>query len=287
MRAAHSEVPPISPLIRQLAAIVLLGLVPWLPARATTYSADYTDMWWNAAENGWGLNVIQQGETLFLTLFVYGTDNAPRWYVGSAVTPTDPQPSGAVRFSGPLYRTSGPWFGGDYNAAIVMATQVGTVTVTFDSAESGTLAYTVDGAGVTKVITRYGFRSSDASGTYTGGLVATASGCTSASDNGVTYIVGTTTVAQTPGQLSLRVDFYAGQSAAVCTFTGTYAQKGRLAAVPSGNFSCSVGGTVTNAGVFSLSELDAQRNGFHATFDGRDQFCSYNGRFGGTRNPGG
>jgi len=36
--------------------------------------------------------------------------------------------------------------------------------------------------------------------------------------------------------------------------------------------------------VLTMSALDSQLNGFHATFSGRDQYCTYNGRFGGTRN---
>jgi hypothetical protein len=32
-----------------------------------------------------------------------------------------------------------------------------------------------------------------------------------------------------------------------------------------------------------MTALDAQVNGFHANFTGGDQFCRYNGRFGGMR----
>jgi hypothetical protein len=56
-----------------------------------------------------------------------------------------------------------------------------------------------------------------------------------------------------------------------------------LATVSQGNFSCIVGSTVSNAGTFTMTALDAQLNGFHATFSGKDQYCTYNGRFGGTR----
>ena len=43
------------------------------------------------------------------------------------------------------------------------------------------------------------------------------------------------------------------------------------------------GNATTNAGTFSMTAIDSQLNGFHARFAGRDQFCTYSGRFGGTR----
>jgi len=35
----------------------------------------YTDLWNNANEPGWGMNVVQQLETAFVTLFVYGWES--------------------------------------------------------------------------------------------------------------------------------------------------------------------------------------------------------------------
>jgi hypothetical protein len=32
-----------------------------------------------------------------------------------------------------------------------------------------------------------------------------------------------------------------------------------------------------------MTEVDVSRNGFSATFSGQDQFCRYNGYFGGVR----
>ena len=100
---------------RRLAAL-LTCLAASLPAAATTYSVDFTDMWYNANESGWGVNVIQQSDIIFATLFVYGADNTPRWYVtGSGL-----QGSGGSTFSGSLYSTTGPYFGGAFNALGVL-----------------------------------------------------------------------------------------------------------------------------------------------------------------------
>lgn len=88
-------------------ATLLCGFA--LPAAATTFSIDFTDLWYNApaeSEAGWGVNVIQQNEVLFATLFVYGPDGTPRWYVASRL-----DPAGENRFAGPLYTAAGTYFG--------------------------------------------------------------------------------------------------------------------------------------------------------------------------------
>jgi hypothetical protein len=63
-----------------------------------------------------------------------------------------------------------------------------------------------------------------------------------------------------------------------CTFNGTYSQSGKLGNV-AGNWSCTTG----NAGTFTISQIDVAQTGWSGRFNGRDQFCTYNGFFGGTR----
>lgn len=273
--------------LRRLAALALAGLVLALPARATPFSTDYTDLWWvGLAEDGWGVNVVQQGDVLFLTFFVYGTDNAARWLVAPAMGATAAQPANGTRFSGDLYQTTGPWFGGPFNPAQVTANVVGTATVTFDSLASGTLSYTVNNTPVVKTIVRQTFRANSVAGFYYGGMVAIASQCGNAQNNGPTDVVGSMTVAQTGAQASFQVDFFTSRGATTCLFAGTVVPQGRLANVAAGNWSCSIGGTVDNRGTFTMSGLDPQRNGFHATISASDQYCNYSGRFGGIREAG-
>src|SRR6185369_9779242 len=38
------------------------------------------DLWFPPNEGGWGLNLIEQGDTAFATLFVYDAQNRPHWY---------------------------------------------------------------------------------------------------------------------------------------------------------------------------------------------------------------
>jgi hypothetical protein len=112
---------------------------------------NYTDLWWNPDESGWGINFNHQGDIVFATLFTYGPDGAPDWFVMSR---GDRQPDGSFR--GALYRARGPAFNAIPWSAITLA-QVGTMQVSFAAADSGTLSYTVDGVTVTKQIRRQRF----------------------------------------------------------------------------------------------------------------------------------
>ncbi len=67
-----------------LAAASLSSPVASAATVPVNIGSQYTDLWWNPQENGWGMNVVQQGETAFITLFVYGPDDKPTWYVASA-----------------------------------------------------------------------------------------------------------------------------------------------------------------------------------------------------------
>ena len=130
----------------------------WEPAGTGTYTLhlaanaaaapNYTDLWWNPAESGWGLNLNHQGNVVFGTLFTYDATGAPMWLV---LPRGDAQADGS--FQGKLYRTSGPAFNAVPWTATT-STEVGTMRVSFTRASAGTLTYSVDGVNVTKSISR-------------------------------------------------------------------------------------------------------------------------------------
>ena len=113
----------------------------------------YQGLWWNAAESGWGLNTTHQGNILFATLFVYAPDGQPMWLVASAL-----MDMGDYSYSGPLYRTNGPPFD-QVPWTPIGYEQVGTMSVVFNSENSGTLVYSMNGTTVIKTITRQVFSS--------------------------------------------------------------------------------------------------------------------------------
>lgn len=119
-----------------------------LRASISTVKENYTDLWWNPSESGWGLNVNHQGQTLFVTLFTYDRDGSPMWLVASSVTR---QPSGF--WQGTLLRMAGPAFNAvPWGTAV--PTAVGTLRITFTSLTQALLSYSVDGVTVNKSIQR-------------------------------------------------------------------------------------------------------------------------------------
>ena len=263
--------------LKRYAVALFATLAVSFSASATTVGPDYTDQWWNASESGWGVNFIQQNDVIFATLFVYGNDNSPRWYVATL------RPSGAA-FSGPLSQTTGPYFGaGSFNPATVGVTTAGAMTVAFANQYSGTLTYSVGSVNVTKSIVRQTFAEQNIAGHYLGGLTAQGTNCRN-SPNGPILIFDTLSVTQTGRNLSMLVNFNSsGGTASQCTFAGTLTAQGRVAQVPNGTWSCTFGGSQGNVGTFNMDMLDASQNGFSAKFTGSDQFCSYNGFFGGVK----
>ena len=120
-------------LVRSLAAALLISLALVRPAAAV----DFTDIWWNSLESGWGANMVQADNFVFVTFFIDGPNNQPIWYTGNMTVDVNGV------WSGPLYFTTGTYFGNPWNPAQVTQTQVGTVTFTPANAYSGTLTYNV------------------------------------------------------------------------------------------------------------------------------------------------
>ena len=264
-------------MIRQLTRFIATIVAAFgiaAPASATTYSTDWTDSWYNAAENGWGLNLIQQYDNIFGAMYVYGSDGTGRWFVAPNLVSSN----GGTVFTSQLYSATGPFYGAAWNPAAYNATAVGSMTITFTSLTTATLQYTANGTNVSKSITRFTFKNNNLSGKYIGGLTAIGSGCRTVA-NGPILAFDNLSVSQNGTSMTMTVTYFTSATAqATCTFTGNYGQAGRLATF-SGNWNCTTG----NTGTFTMSELEASRNGFSGNFTGVDQFCNYSGYFGGVK----
>ena len=117
----------------------------------TAPAVDYTDLWYNTAESGWGMAISHQSDVMFLAWYVYDATGKPFWYVAPACAVSGSSCSGA------LYRTTGPPLGPTFNPSQVQAFQVGSAIVSFIDANNAVLSYTVDGVSATKTITRQTF----------------------------------------------------------------------------------------------------------------------------------
>ena len=123
-------------------------------------------LWWASpagSEEGWGLNITHQGETLFATWFTYDLDGSGLW-LSAALQKTDTN-----RYAGQLFLTSGaPFNSVPYDSSRKASTPVGTASVAFTQESLGTFSYTVNGITQSKAITRFLFASPQPTCTFGG-----------------------------------------------------------------------------------------------------------------------
>ncbi len=127
------------------------------PAASNRPNFNVTGLWWTPSESGWGVNIVQNAAgALFATWFVYSPDGAAAWYHMPAGAW---EPSGSFfSFTGPVYRTTGPFFEGcpasantcayvPFDPSRVTRTQVGTARFAFDPIHYGVgfMVLVVDG----------------------------------------------------------------------------------------------------------------------------------------------
>jgi len=120
----------------------------------TLANANFQGLWWNAAESGWGVNLAHQGDRIFATWYTYDTGGNAYWLSMLADRTT---PTGSV-YSGDVHATVGPPFTNFLGPAT--PTTVGTGTLTFTDANTGSFSYRVTAGGATnvnqtKAITRF------------------------------------------------------------------------------------------------------------------------------------
>ena len=214
-------------------ALLLVALLRVAPSHATAFSTDQSDLWWNPAESGWGIQFVDRAAIIFATMFVYGASTAPVWYTAT-LNATSPQ-----SWTGDLYVTSGPAFGNPvFNPAGVTFRNVGTMTWNLSSATAGVLHYTVDGVAVTKNLVRQFIALDDFSGTFLSALHQTMSGCANPADNGTVETFATLATTQQATNFGFTL---AAQIGLACTFAGTLTQDGRFGTA-TGMATCGGGG---------------------------------------------
>jgi hypothetical protein len=109
--------------------------------RAALERVNFTSLWWNPAEPGWGLALSHQEERTFGILFAYDLQDRPTWYV----------------MSSGLEKSRGSFGGKLYRAGRVAMDEVGSMSLKFSDGNEGVLSYRLDGADVEKSITRQTF----------------------------------------------------------------------------------------------------------------------------------
>jgi hypothetical protein len=122
--------------MRRVFILLLAGLLlPWL-----AHAQNYSDMWWNPSESGWGVTLADHETQLFAVWYTYDTDGTPLWFT----VPGGKFNADRTFFSGDLYRTTGPSFTGVFDPAAVVRTKVGTASFEFArDGQSANFSWTV------------------------------------------------------------------------------------------------------------------------------------------------
>ena len=220
------------------------------------FAGQYSDLWWNPQESGWGVNVVQQQETAFVTLFVYGPDQKPTWYVAPAARIIAYAASGPV-FGGTLYRAEGPFHAGPFDPSKVRAIVVGQLSLEVLARDRMRVYYTADGLPeVVKEVVRQTWEQPFLAANYLGQFVLR-----QARPGELPYgtrIYGAEVLLHADpaeGAAFMRVDDHIGRR---CEYRGTYAQHGKLGRF-AGTFGCSSG--EAGPGTFELSDIEVSAHG--------------------------
>lgn len=211
---------------------LLLALVALFAFARPAAAVDYTDIWWNPNESGWGVNLVQSNNFIFATFFVYGTNQQPTWVTAQLTLGNNNV------WSGPVYFTTGSFYGGPWDPGQSSATEVGVATFVPSDAVNGTLNYNVGGISVAKVITRQTLKLIPAGGKYAGAFTSVYSGCANPANNGPLTFWANLTVNQTPSTMELRFQGYSLDDFSPFNFTmsGNSIQQGQLYQIPGATY---------------------------------------------------
>jgi hypothetical protein len=133
-------------ILRFLAVAFLAAALP--AAAQSVPAANYSDIWYNASESGWGVTFTQHTdnnvEAVWYTYDPRAADTSnpanfkPLWIVMPGGTWTSP-----TIFTGDVYVTTGTPFAQAWNPTLFGLTKVGTFTFSFQSAGAATFQYNI------------------------------------------------------------------------------------------------------------------------------------------------
>lgn len=199
-------------------------------ASATSANTDVTDLWWNSTKPGSGYQLVNTGKFVFATGYVYDVDMNPFWFSAELAKSDATEPT----FTGTLYVSNGPWFGGTYDPSGVTFRDAGTMTFVLKTVDTGEIAYILDGVVVAEKVERQPLTLDDYSGRYSASYTVIASACTSAGRS-----VSLVDVRITQNDTSM-LQVWTFPNGNICNYTGTYSQLGRMGRFVA-NYNCNTG----------------------------------------------
>jgi hypothetical protein len=183
---------------------------------------EYTDVYYNPAESGWGIFLVQSDKAQFLALFNY---------------------------NGQLYATTGSYFGLPWNPAQLTVAAVGTMSFNPTDSYRATVTYALAGGPtVTKTVQRQTLTPYQLPGNYSGSASGTQAGCTDPSMNDpkfrARYNLAVTQTADTAAAMT--ISFVDPQNdGVVCTLQGGLTHFGRIYKMANAQLTCKEPGATT------------------------------------------
>src|SRR5438105_11300168 len=108
-------------------ARLLLALAAFALATADVRAQNYSDIWWNPAEPGWGVTIADHETQLFAVWYTYQANGSQAWFV----VPGGTFASGRRLFTGDMYQTTGPSYDTAFDPSRVVSTRIGTASFDF------------------------------------------------------------------------------------------------------------------------------------------------------------
>jgi len=237
------------------AAGLLLGSL-----HAAAAASNYSDTWWNPQEIGTGLQMVQQGETAFVTLYTYGSNGEPMWFVASEATVYAYTSAGRPAFRGTLYRTRGTPFSDTHRNADTQVIPVGEIFLTATADNALAVEYTVNNISVAKQLVRQTFALPLAPLNYVGQFTLRQSLGDGTPPFGTRDFSAEVLLhVNDQGQGVLRTS---ESIDGLCDYRGPYKQEGRYGSF-SGTYTCQSG----LSGSFEVSSLEFTGQGVTALFN--------------------
>lgn len=131
---------------------------------SANWGRDHTDLWWNPAESGWGLSVVQHADNAFVTWFTYDAQGRPTFFVVPSV-----EFAGPNAIAGRLYSVTGPsYLEPVFDPARVRVVEAGRASLAF-AGNAATFATTMADGPRSRAVERQGFgrAAADGRGTVT------------------------------------------------------------------------------------------------------------------------
>ena len=261
-----------SPIKRFLARVAFVAAAAF---SGSAYCTDFTDVWFVPGESGWGVNVVQSDNFLFVTFFIYDRNLQPTWYTAQLTWD-------GTRYSGGLYATQGSFWAGQWNPGQHPdAQQVGTAYFQPDASNAygATLFYSANGVGsATKHVVRLSLTPIAVAGRYIGGQSGSYSNCTTSANNTNytdKYVLNVTQGANNAVAFTFNYD-----SGATCTLTGTVQQFGQIYDMPGAAYACT--GTLSLTTTATVYELKATAQGLEGRISANlPNGCQENAAFSG------